>query len=559
MESSNEEASLKKKIEDFEPLIITNDKKNFIRNSENQEPAILSRQIYLKRCPLAVIDKESLKLIQVLRLHKAIDHTQSATGSAVLLRSLVQPSTDLCYIRSKQKSLIEIVSNDKLRRALKDCVNEFCNGESALYKFFNKGLNASFPYLDIKRVKTAAVNIVKLLPTIPKTESSYLSALVSDLYFYKGSSIDQMMNGSIYKTFRGLKSDKEVGFFTPKLQFIPHRFTKWIFAGPAVTLAPHIHAKIGFGQSISPLMSKIGMAWTGLYVFYSLFIKPVHDTEKIIEPLRKGCIYDIAFSRVIDAVGMIDELLSCDNFAREVPHTTTLPKVTDEDSHFFEATDLKNPVVAKYKTDFVPNDVHMKGAKLTFISGPNSGGKTTICKSIVHNQLLAQIGTYVLAKKARIIIADRISYQAPNFVGLHDDEGRFCTELSRTRDIFYSTSPKSLVILDELAEGTTYEERLRESFGILSDFHTIGNNTVLVTHNHSLVDRFVAEQKGQCLTVEFNGNDPTYRIIPGISRISRADRIIEKINFSREDRRNYMKEKGYLCELEGRTMSDNHE
>ena len=129
---------------------------------------------------------------------------------------------------------------------------------------------------------------------------------------------------------------------------------------------------------------------------------------------------------------------------------------------------------------------------------------------------------------------------------MQDDEGRFGTELSRTRDIFFSTSPKSLVILDELAEGTAYEERLHESFGILSDFHTIGNNTVLVTHNHSLVDAFMADQKGQCVMVAFNGDAPTYKIVPGISRVSHADRIAKKIRFSTEDRRQYMKDRGYL-------------
>jgi dsDNA-specific endonuclease/ATPase MutS2 len=97
-----------------------------------------------------------------------------------------------------------------------------------------------------------------------------------------------------------------------------------------------------------------------------------------------------------------------------------------------------------------------------------------------------------------------------------------------------------------LAEGTTYEERLHESSGILDDFYTIGNNTVLVTHNHSLVDRFMTEKKGQCLMAEFVDDNPTYRIVPGISRVSHADRIAKKIKFSHEDRQQYMKEKGYL-------------
>ena len=56
----------------------------------------------------------------------------------------------------------------------------------------------------------------------------------------------------------------------------------------------------------------------------------------------------------------------------------------------------------------------------------------------------------------------------------------------------------------------------------------------------------MGEQKGQSFMVEFNGDDPTYRIMPGISRKSRADRVVKKINFSKEDRHQYMKEKGYL-------------
>jgi DNA mismatch repair protein MutS len=54
------------------------------------------------------------------------------------------------------------------------------------------------------------------------------------------------------------------------------------------------------------------------------------------------------------------------------------------------------------------------------------------------------------------------------------------------------------------------------------------------------------EGKGQDLMVEFNGDEPTYRIIPGISRVSHAERVAERIHFSKEDRRRYLEEKGYL-------------
>ena len=100
-------------------------------------------------------------------------------------------------------------------------------------------------------------------------------------------------------------------------------------------------------------------------------------------------------------------------------------------------------------------------------------------------------------------------------------------------------------LLDELAEGTTHEERLHESYGIMSDFYSIGNNTILVTHNHSLVDKFMAEKRGQSLMAAFDGDAPTYTIAEGLSRASHAARIAEKIGFSPADRQKYLKDKGY--------------
>ena len=140
-------------------------------------------------------------MIQVLRLHRVIDHTRSATGSAVLLRSLIQPSTDLLYIRSKQDSLRETASNDSLSRALMDFVHEYSQGESALYKYFNKGLYALFPYLDLKKAKKSAVNLTRTLQSIPDPESSYLKALMARLHAFGESLIDQRMTVAMVMTF----------------------------------------------------------------------------------------------------------------------------------------------------------------------------------------------------------------------------------------------------------------------------------------------------------------------------------------------------------------------
>ena len=84
MKNFNAQTLSEKMNEIYVPLIQTNDQKNFISLSGHQDPLKLSRKRYAQLCPLSVIDKETLKLIQVLRLHKTIDHTASITGSAEL-------------------------------------------------------------------------------------------------------------------------------------------------------------------------------------------------------------------------------------------------------------------------------------------------------------------------------------------------------------------------------------------------------------------------------------------------------------------------------------------
>jgi DNA mismatch repair protein MutS len=174
------------------------------------------------------------------------------------------------------------------------------------------------------------------------------------------------------------------------------------------------------------------------------------------------------------------------------------------------------------------------------LTGPNSGGKTAFCKTVTQIQVLAQIGGYIPAKTATLTVADKVFYQVPEISHLDDGEGRFGTELKRTKDIFLASTAKSLVVLDELSEGTTFEEKMEASSNVLNGFYRKGNSTILITHNHQLVDQFAKAGTGNAKQVEFANDAPTYRLIPGISRVSHADRVAKKIGFSKEDIDNYL-------------------
>jgi DNA mismatch repair protein MutS len=166
--------------------------------------------------------------------------------------------------------------------------------------------------------------------------------------------------------------------------------------------------------------------------------------------------------------------------------------------------------------------------------------KTAFCKTVTQIQLLAQIGCFVPARSATLSVADRIFYQAPEISRLNDGEGRFGAELKRTKDIFLASSAKSLVVLDELSEGTTFEEKMESSATVLNGFYRKGNSTILITHNHQLVDEMLRQHQGVARQVEFAGDKPTHKLIDGISRVSHADRVAKKIGFSKEDIENYL-------------------
>jgi DNA mismatch repair ATPase MutS len=149
----------------------------------------------------------------------------------------------------------------------------------------------------------------------------------------------------------------------------------------------------------------------------------------------------------------------------------------------------------------------------------------------------------VPAEAARLTVADRVFYQTPEINSLDHDVGRFGTELKRTRDIFIAATPNSLVILDELAEGTTHKEKLETSLMILEAFKKLGSLTILVTHNHELAEHYLDGDLAVFRQVEFDGERPTHRFVNGVSIVSHADLVARSVGFSKEDIERILKEK----------------
>ncbi len=494
-----------------------------------------------------VVNKRTLQMIEIHDLYKALDHTITNVGAARLFHSLNAPAESLELIQAKQDALREIEANDRLRTAISEYLGVFSKGESDLFQFLNVQYTPLLPYGTLRRAIRAAETMRTAAAAIPRPESGYLDSLLRIIEIFGDSPVSDLVRTPTYRTLRDIVTAREKGFFTPGLRFRPHRFSAGS-VGPAIPSI--LFSGAGYFNLVNPALAESFALLTGggiiLGMLYGVVVKPLFDNETALLPIRNRFINSARFASAVEAVAGLDELISFYGFRKDSPHNTVIPEITDIERHYFVARGLKNPILSKEDRNYVANDVHIDGQGVTFITGPNSGGKTTYCKTVVQSQILGQIGAPIVADHARMNIASHIAYQAPAFDSLSDPEGRFGTELRTTRDIFYKTTPKSLVILDEIAEGTTSHERMNQSVSILNGFFAKNNSTLLVTHSYELAEMFREMNHGRFIQVEFKENKPTHRMVEGISRDSHAMRVAEKIGFAPGDIEKHLHEEGYI-------------
>lgn len=163
-----------------------------------------------------------------------------------------------------------------------------------------------------------------------------------------------------------------------------------------------------------------------------------------------------------------------------------------EESLQLEIKDARHPVVEKLlDTPFVPNDVFLDGAGTSFalITGPNMGGKSTYCRSIALICIMAQIGSFVPAKAARIGLVDKIFARIGASDDLSGGQSTFMIEMNEVANIVNNATPRSLIILDEVGRGTSTFDGLSLAWALIEYLQRyVHARTLFATHYHELTD-----------------------------------------------------------------------
>ncbi len=192
---------------------------------------------------------------------------------------------------------------------------------------------------------------------------------------------------------------------------------------------------------------------------------------------------------VAAAIADLDALAALADVAHQ--HDYCRPVVDDGD--VIDIDEGRHPVVeqAVGREQFVPNSLRLdrEAQSLIILTGPNMAGKSTIMRQIALITLMAQMGSFVPAKAARIGVVDRIFTR----VGAADDlaAGRstFMVEMHETSVILREATKRSLLILDEIGRGTSTFDGLSIAWAVAEHIHdATGARTLFATHYHELTD-----------------------------------------------------------------------
>jgi DNA mismatch repair protein MutS len=160
----------------------------------------------------------------------------------------------------------------------------------------------------------------------------------------------------------------------------------------------------------------------------------------------------------------------------------------------------RHPVVEKMISGerFVPNTIVMDDAEnqVLVITGPNMAGKSTVLRQVALLVIMAQMGSFVPARRAAIGLVDRIFTRVGALDNLSQGQSTFMVEMQETANILNNATEKSLVILDEIGRGTSTFDGLSIAWAVAEHLHDLnlkGVKTLFATHYHELTD--LADQK----------------------------------------------------------------
>ncbi|MBU6196894.1 MAG: DNA mismatch repair protein MutS [Cyanobacteria bacterium REEB446] len=247
-------------------------------------------------------------------------------------------------------------------------------------------------------------------------------------------------------------------------------------------------------------------------VFNAEFARSSLENRLYTELRSKSAINVPLFKAIANAIADLSVLTSFSLIARERNYVR--PYVDDSDALFIEAG--RHPVLEQKLGlgKFVDNDICLSsssemGFRFILLTGPNMAGKSTYMRQNALIILLAQIGSFVPAAKARIGLVDRIFTRIGASDDLASGQSTFMVEMNEVANIVNGMSPKSFLVLDEVGRGTSTYDGISIAWAIVEFIvEQICPRTIFATHYHELA-QLEKNYSGRIINAQMSVSEPS--------------------------------------------------
>lgn len=229
-----------------------------------------------------------------------------------------------------------------------------------------------------------------------------------------------------------------------------------------------------------------------------------------------------ALHRGFEAIARLDALVSLASTASERGYVRPLV----DDSYVLEIEAGRHPVVEALADEpFVPNDLRLdpRDRQILLLTGPNMGGKSTYLRQAALLVILAQMGSFVPARRARVGRVDRLFTRVGASDNLARGQSTFLVEMTETARILRGVTPRSLVVFDEVGRGTSTRDGMAIAQAITEYLHDgpVRVRTLFATHFHELTqlaERHARVANARLDVKEWEGRILfLHRVVPGPS------------------------------------------
>ena len=448
----------------------------------------------------------------------AIDRTCTAMGSRALRRWLLQPLLDSRGIRARQDTIQELKDNPSLRQDIRQKLREIYDIERLSGRVGAGTANAR----DLLSLAASLVKLADLAALVASGNSPYLKALQQipadleklgqqviahlvespPLHLKEGGVIREGIDAQldalrrdyqeVIDWFKNLETTEKERTGISNLKVSYNKTFGYYISLPRskADFAPKEYVRK------QTLVNEERYITTELKEKENIILTAVDELNKleyeIFSDLRRQVAeFSPEIREVATKVAALDVLAALAEIA--VYQGYCRPEIAD--GRLIDIKDGRHPVVEQSLGAgfFVPNSINLGNQEgleypdLIILTGPNASGKSCYLRQVGLIQLLAQTGSFVPAKSAKISICDRIFTRVGAVDALATGQSTFMVEMNETANILNHATDRSLVLLDEIGRGTATFDGLSIAWSVAEYLATVlQSRTIFATHYHEL-------------------------------------------------------------------------